>query len=438
MFGSLLMLVLLCGVVRTVFIILLLLLCTLLLFSWLVEREKANWPKGLLGQQLIYEWSGCSIPNDFTPWAAIIPMQLAFFIRGRLICRPSHFEPFSWIDENNTLTVLCPSTALVIEGRDFLEERKKRNELNEEDQLSLYNRTRNLLEIRYNYSGPTKIQREYVQIFCEGKENFHVRNIPNLSKFIGDFTQLSNHTKSHSDLQTTTRESLPSPPLNVFLIMIDALSRSHSLRKLPKTLSLLEEFHKSGHFSLFQYFRYHVLGIHSRPNLIPIYTGATEGNYKGEPLYFEYFNREKYIHLWLHGSCQDFFQDYVDDRFPPSLDYEVILPFCHPSYHAFGKQTTGNFQGPYSIVARCIAGRMVHHYMLDYLRSFLHNHQHLRIGKTITSVWLEAHEGFYTYITYITYIKRTNGDPHSPSLSVSFQHKTHIHINKYSLIRVKK
>jgi hypothetical protein len=374
-----------CGLRRTFSVLFILLLCTLFSFLWAVNEKKANWPKGLAGEQLIYEWGNCSIPKHFIPWGSIIPMQLSVFLRGRLVCEPQ-LELFSWIDTNNVLTVHCPSTALVIEGADFLKERENRKELNEEDQLSLYNRTRSLFEIRYNYSHPTKLQREYVQVFCDGKENFHIRNIVNLSKFFSDQKHVLNNT-----FETSQKKSLV--PLNVFLILIDALSRAHSLRKLPKTMRLLESLHQSGEYSLFQYFRYHTLGTHSRPNVLALYAGAVDEEYNHEPVFFEYFNRRKYVHLWLHGSCQDFFQDYLGDRLPSCLDYEVILPFCHPSYHPLGKHPTGNFQGPYSIVARCIAGRMVHTYMIDYLKSFFYNHRHLHIGKIVVSVWLEAHEG---------------------------------------------
>jgi hypothetical protein len=377
-----------CGSKRTLIVGLLLLFTTIFSILWKIDREKANWSKGLMNEYLIYEWSNCSIPKNFIPWAAIIPMQFIVFLRGRLICSPP-FEPFSWVDSNNILTVSCPSTAFVIEGPDFLKERESHKELNEQDQLSLYNRTRTLSEIRYNYTRPTKLQREFVQVFCNNKENFHLRNVMNLTKYLSDLT----HNTSNEIVRGHINHDTRSPPLNIFLIVIDALSRAHSLRKLPKTLQVLEYLHKSGKYTLFQYFRYHTLGVHSEPNVLPIYSGTEGENYNGYPLFFEYFNREKYLHLWLHGSCQDFFQGYLDDRLPSCLDYEVILPFCHPSYHPLGKHPTGNFQGPYSLVARCIAGRMVHTYMLDYLRSFFQNHRHLPLGKIITSIWLEAHEG---------------------------------------------
>jgi hypothetical protein len=54
-------------------------------------------------------------------------------------------------------------------------------------------------------------------------------------------------------------------------------------------------------------------------------------------------------------------------------DYDIVLPFCHPEYHRF-VSPYGLLHGPYSIRRRCIAGRYVHRYSLDYILQFFANY----------------------------------------------------------------
>lgn len=70
----------------------------------------------------------------------------------------------------------------------------------------------------------------------------------------------------------------------------------------------------------------------------------------------------------------------------------MIAPFCLPEYHDRNGNPHGNFKGAYSIRRRCITGRYVHTYVLDYTKQFIN----LYDGSNpwfFRSSFIEGHEG---------------------------------------------
>ena len=68
----------------------------------------------------------------------------------------------------------------------------------------------------------------------------------------------------------------------------------------------------------------------------------------------------------------------------------MFEPFCHPEAFPYPK-AYGNFDGPFSIRRRCLAGEYQHNYILNYTRDFLAAYD--GVGRFGIDIFMEGHEG---------------------------------------------
>jgi hypothetical protein len=108
--------------------------------------------------------------------------------------------------------------------------------------------------------------------------------------------------------------------------------------------------------SVYEFFRYHVVGGFTFPNMVPMVFDHPNGANSRGLVFSTKFNKHKSVSTWIEGMCYDVFQDWMSLPDQPPVDVEVVLPFCHP--HIFPmEEPYSMFSGPYSGAARCIDGR---------------------------------------------------------------------------------
>jgi hypothetical protein len=153
-------------------------------------------------------------------------------------------------------------------------------------------------------------------------------------------------------------------------MFFDTISRAHFFRKFPKTISFLNKFSryetdfKKKKLTIFQFFKYNSIYYYTYPNLRAVYYG-TKTNNKGT--YFaNYFKNQGYILGRTTTFCEktSIILTYKKSNF--RWDHEGISIPC----------IKGIYQGLFlnkltSLVKKCIFGKQVFEYSLEYLESFL-------------------------------------------------------------------
>ncbi|KAI7828505.1 hypothetical protein BX661DRAFT_182212 [Kickxella alabastrina] len=192
--------------------------------------------------------------------------------------------------------------------------------------------------------------------------------------------------------------------------MLDAVSHRQFYRRLPKSAQVLKSIHRPGTNRLYELYRYHSVGFSTDNNTRAMYTGEVISTRPNPLPIWAYFRDRGYVTARVETGCDDWAREYIGDKFLSdtysvgnrSLDYELASPFCLPDYYPNVGNPFGNFKGPYSITARCLYGRYVHDWALDYLgqlrREFrstptLKNKQGKRRPYMLTATFLEGHEG---------------------------------------------
>lgn len=248
---------------------------------------------------------------------------------------------------------------------------------------------------------------------------------------------------------------------NIQIIYIDAFSRQHFFRKFPKTKKFIEQFYINGldydklsklnisdysfvyetmkksnltknkfrpieadnetdlvfdileeyrndvnfennEIFTFQFFKYHSLGFFTQINTIPGFWGRWWiSNEKGK-YYMKMFKEKGYITGFSQSSCDRHFFDQENDQFY-NLDYvdhdhELSSLSCDPNYY----NPEGAYSpkhGPMSFKRRCLFGKDVHDYQLEYLNKFWRVYSDM--PKIFTSVFIDAHESSHHVVGYL-------------------------------------
>ncbi|KAI1308405.1 hypothetical protein EDD11_004295 [Mortierella claussenii] len=178
----------------------------------------------------------------------------------------------------------------------------------------------------------------------------------------------------NGDKSTTTtnqtKDSMRKP--NVMVLFMDAVARRQFYRKMAKTAAVVGNLDKSaqGGPQLHEFFRYHAVGFNTDANSRVVYTNHPQPQ---EPALFPIwkdFHEAGYITSRVEDNCEDWSTQYTGIATSQYFDHELQSPFCLPPYYALEGNPFSNFEGPYSIVSRCLHGTNVHNYALDYMNQF--------------------------------------------------------------------
>ncbi|KAJ1719098.1 hypothetical protein LPJ53_006072, partial [Coemansia erecta] len=195
---------------------------------------------------------------------------------------------------------------------------------------------------------------------------------------------------------------------NVVFLMLDAVSRRHFFRRLPKSANVLRSLERPGAHRLLELFRYHSVGFSTKNNTRAMYTGDILPIRRNPLPIWAYFRDRGYITARVETECDDWVKENVGSNFDDqdfavsnrSLDYELASPFCMPEYFPNVGNPFGNFKGPFSIIARCLYGRYVHEWAFDHLtqlrlelRSPSNSRSHRNKPYMISATFMEGHEG---------------------------------------------
>ncbi|KAF9088209.1 hypothetical protein BGX29_000392 [Mortierella sp. GBA35] len=163
---------------------------------------------------------------------------------------------------------------------------------------------------------------------------------------------------------TTTKKradatDVPRKP-NVIVLFMDAVARRQFYRKLAKTAATVASLDKSakGGPQLHEFFRYYAVGFNTDANSRVVYTNTPD---RQDP------PAQRHP---VEDNCEDWSTQYTGLESSQYFDHQLQAPFCLPPYYALEGNPFSNFEGPYSIVARCQHGHNVHTYALEYMNQF--------------------------------------------------------------------
>ncbi|OUM58982.1 hypothetical protein PIROE2DRAFT_64067 [Piromyces sp. E2] len=347
-----------------------LLVIVIILFIGL-KHYMAIWGNGFLNKEIEDGDELCKVHRPIL-WFDLLPKGAQNFWTGSQSCaRKEIFEAYFDASNDNKLVVNgCPEgktiSYLILPDTRNLTFLQKQDDVLRESVMSKAE------EKIYTYTEPVSLPDvEAVFINCDKQDKL-------VTRIAGRRVEPIN-------------EDQPIEKLNVLLMFFDAVSRRQFFRSLPKTAKKLESLNNSGIMHLNQFFRYGVIGFNTNDNSLGLYAGMKEERgKKGVPIWEEYRNRG-YVTGASDDHCEDWDTTY-NNRTEISLDHELIAPFCLPEYHERTGNPHGNFKGAYSIRRRCITGRYVHNYVLDYTRQFINTYDGTNPW-FFRSSYIEGHEG---------------------------------------------
>jgi len=170
---------------------------------------------------------------------------------------------------------------------------------------------------------------------------------------------------------------------NFLIIYIDTLSRARSFKVIPKTLAWLEKFmnKKDPKRETIQFFKYHSITPYTQVNLNAALHGVPFPTPEGikEPVSPPRYHMVKEFREkgFITGHALDFCPMYFETLNPQNLMWVEPYPFdhegnafaCDPQYTDF-TDADSRFQGPYSEFKRCLYGKQVHQYTIEYSDQF--------------------------------------------------------------------
>lgn len=186
---------------------------------------------------------------------------------------------------------------------------------------------------------------------------------------------------------------------NVLVIYIDSLSRAGAFRQLPETMKLFENIRPKVH----QFFKYHSVTPTALGNLYPIFYGMNKP-YNPDPLrnnmpsFIHEYKDKGFITGRALSSCAT---SAIDDlRNSEFIDEE---PFdhigngwaCDINAKGNGESTTG----PLAMVRRCIYGKDLSEYVIDYGRKFWKTYQNHK--KFLWLDFLDFHDSTFSQDKYL-------------------------------------
>ncbi|KAJ1891108.1 hypothetical protein LPJ66_007105 [Kickxella alabastrina] len=362
------------------------------------------------------QWAGRNIPV-----VDLLPAKTQNFWAGSMSCKAEAISIKATIDPQGILRVNCGEhdvrahIDILPDTRDWA--------LRDKDMWKVYNHMvlKETVRLPYIRDSPFVLNKttQAVVVNCGKSSTIVTRVSPPVHKLPMYVPPPDSDTR----VNYTTKKTVPTEHFNaasnldaqttrpnVIFIMLDAVSHRQFYRRLPKSAQVLKSIHRPGTNRLYELYRYHSVGFSTDNNTRAMYTGEVISTRPNPLPIWAYFRDRGYVTARVETGCDDWAREYIGDKFLSdtysvgnrSLDYELASPFCLPDYYPNVGNPFGNFKGPYSITARCLYGRYVHDWALDYLgqlrREFrsiqtLKNKQGKRRPYMLTATFLEGHEG---------------------------------------------
>ena len=196
---------------------------------------------------------------------------------------------------------------------------------------------------------------------------------------------------------------------NILIMYIDAISRNHFKRKFPLTSKLIEKYlykknekkKEKTKLNSFQFLKYHNFKAITQKNVIPMFYGNSDKELNQINI-LEQIKKNGFITAQSIDLCSlelyDLGRYYNEDVPWSKFDHENQVLFCDPNYNN-PDDNFNPFNGPFSIIKRCLYGKEVNDYVFDYGYQFLNVYKNekkfLRLG------FQEAHESSLELIKYI-------------------------------------
>ena len=193
---------------------------------------------------------------------------------------------------------------------------------------------------------------------------------------------------------------------NILFIYIDAISRNHFKRKLPKTSIFIKRYlhnyqYKAGILNAYQFMKYSNFKGTTQENTMPMFYGDSMQNSAGISI-LKYFKNKGYITCGSENLChrelfaiQGYKNEFTEFE---SFDHENYALFCDPNY-CVPNNPFGFFQGMYSIYRRCLYGKDTSEYVFEYGNKFWEAYKNER--KFVRLSFIDAHEGTMEVIKYL-------------------------------------
>ncbi|KAJ2783358.1 hypothetical protein GGI15_002620, partial [Coemansia interrupta] len=323
------------------------------------------------------QWAGRNIP-----YVDLLPAGSQNFWAGPNHCTPEPLHITASIDADGVLTVDCGKPDVAEVYIDVLPETKQWP-LREKDMRQVYNHLVLDRTVRLPYSPNTpcvlNTTTQAIVVRCNTSSKIVTRVSPSVHT-IPDYVPPSDSDTRTSAVTPAVFHSvgnlhaLRNRP-NIVFLMLDAVSRRHFFRRLPKSANVLRSLERPGAHRLLELFRYHSVGFSTENNTRAMYTGEILPIRRNPLPIWAYFRDRGYITARVETECDDWAKENVGNNFDDqdfavsnrSLDYELASPFCMPEYFPNAGNPFGNFKGPFSIVARCLYGRYVHEWAFDHL-----------------------------------------------------------------------
>eukprot|EP01012_Entosiphon_sulcatum_P023624 TRINITY_DN28717_c0_g3_i1.p1 TRINITY_DN28717_c0_g3~~TRINITY_DN28717_c0_g3_i1.p1 ORF type:complete len:692 (+),score=85.36 TRINITY_DN28717_c0_g3_i1:24-2078(+) len=375
----------------------------LLLLLWWTKatgRAQQEWATGIAGARMLEpdDFPQCPVPTHLVSVMALVPWRLGNFWAGPHTCG---VEPdWAWFTANRTLVVEgCPEgMAVVHQGSDYFLKSSDRDELARfASQLGPRRST------PYSKFNPDHVfDDEFVEVTCgDSKSVLLVQHVPKPGTAEGARRQEQQRQRS-TGTQPAASGKAPERAPNVLFLMLDAVSRLHIKRRLPQLVQAVERAHRSGNTTLFQFFRYSIIG-HSTQGNVPLFlTGHFDhpsynqlsnlSSPRSDRYWWSDFKREHgHVTTFINDLCEDKLDLWMGGR-GSHLDNEFVAWCCFAEYDNYGERT--NWIGPYSFSPRCLRHRFVHSYALQYLRqAWDHYARTERVGQTVYATFTDGHEG---------------------------------------------
>eukprot|EP00743_Colponemidia_sp_Colp-15_P001898 GILK01002068.1.p1 GENE.GILK01002068.1~~GILK01002068.1.p1 ORF type:complete len:669 (-),score=93.89 GILK01002068.1:132-2138(-) len=325
------------------------------IFLICLGRVTARWDKGLNGVRIVPKVDQCRLERHGIPWHGFLPPRIMNFWSGSHDCPKN--EQFSRV-EGTELIIECDEAEAKLElFPDFHTERAYFKD--HPYRPSYGNQT-----VWKTVPGRSRmaVPAEQLIVHCGSNTDFHL-------SFVQRTEVLNRVQEIHNRAEMQNRSK---PTMNVLVILMDNIARPVFHLKMHYTTAMLEQLNRTGDSEVFQFMRYHAVGFNTERNTQALFLGQTEHLEQKTEIWKDFYDNG-YVTTSVYAECEDWYRTFVH-RPPSNFDHDANYAFCHTDYHPI-TNPFGNFQGPFSLRPRCIDGRYVHRFALNYLRESMRQYR---------------------------------------------------------------